>query len=72
MATDRLLEWMAEIDDLEWGLLDITGKMRQQRDALLEEMMEEEREAQSDLLEKWMSESDRLFLSRSPLNARLG
>ncbi|KAK5682920.1 hypothetical protein LTR17_027293 [Elasticomyces elasticus] len=72
MAKDRLLERMVEVDDLEWGLLGTMGKMRQQHDALLEEMMEDEREARSDLLEKWMSESDRLFLSRSPLKARLG
>ncbi|KAK3621860.1 hypothetical protein LTR56_022525 [Elasticomyces elasticus] len=71
MAEDRLMEKMVEVDELEWSLLDVMRKMAGQRDALLKEMLEDEREARSGQLERWMSENDRLFISRSPLKARL-
>ncbi|KAK4895609.1 hypothetical protein LTR27_006392 [Elasticomyces elasticus] len=70
MAEDRLMEKMVEVDELEWGLLDVMRKMAGQRDALLKEMLEDEREARPGQLERWMSENDRLFISRSPLKAR--
>ncbi|KAK5710807.1 hypothetical protein LTR15_012784 [Elasticomyces elasticus] len=71
MAEDRLMEKMVKVDKVEWRLLGVMGKMARQRDALLEEMLEDEREARSGQLERWMSENDRLFISRSPLKARL-
>ncbi|KAK5706668.1 hypothetical protein LTR97_001658 [Elasticomyces elasticus] len=56
MAEDRLMEKMVKVDKVEWRLLRVMGKMAQQRDELLKEMLEDEGEAQSGQLERWMSE----------------